>query len=332
MEKKKKFKLFDMNRDGKGVDPGEDTTPNLGFFFKQFGRKFSKIISLNILMIFQVLPLLACLYLYFLGSPTTPTQYFPEYSALFGIQEAASSAVSSVNLGLFSFQFGLHTYNTYIYWVIGGLALFMLVTYGWQKVGSIYVMRGLVRGDSVFIVSDYFYAIKKNFKQGFLLGVIDCIIMFVLSYNLMFFYNTPSTGFSDFIYVMTIALIILYVIFRFYTYLMIVTFHMKLSKVFKNALIFTVLGIKRNLLALLGLVLVTAFAVVLIMLFLPMGLGVTIVLPLIYYLGVCAFIYTYAAYPVIKKYMIDPVAPKEASPDEEIDCEIKENTEPVSEA
>ena len=32
-----------------------------------------------------------------------------------------------------------------------------------------------------------------------------------------------------------------------------------------------------------------------------------LVLPLIYYLGVCAFIYTYAAYPVIKKYMIDPV-------------------------
>ena len=37
------------------------------------------------------------------------------------------------------------------------------------------------------------------------------------------------------------------------------------------------------------------------------GLGIALVLPLIYYLGVCAFIYTYAAYPVIKKYMIDPV-------------------------
>ena len=49
MDKKKKFKLFDMNRDGKGVEVGEDRTPNLKFFFKQFGRKFSKIISLNIL-------------------------------------------------------------------------------------------------------------------------------------------------------------------------------------------------------------------------------------------------------------------------------------------
>jgi len=306
-KEKKKSKLFDMNRDGKGVEPGEDTTPNLKYFFKLFGRKFTKIISLNLIMIVQILPLLISLYLYFFASPTTPTQYFPEYASLFGVQEVASDAISSVNLGLYSFQLGLPTYNTYVYWVILGLAIFMLITYGWQKVGSIYVTRGLVRGDSVFIMSDYFYAIKKNFKQGFVLGLIDCIIMFVLAYDIIYFYNTPGSGFTNFMYVMTIALIILYTIFRFYTYLMIVTFNIKLGKAFKNALIFTVLGLKRNIMALLGLVLVTAFAVILIVIFLPMGLGVMIVLPLIYYLGVCAFIYTYAAYPVIQKYMIDPV-------------------------
>ena len=129
-------------------------------------------------------------------------------------------------------------------------------------------------------------------------------------------------------YVLTIALIVLYIIFRFYTYLMVVTFDMKLSKVFKNALIFLVLGIKRNIMALLGLVLITAFAILLVVLFLPMGLGVTIVLPLIYYLGLCAFIYTYAAYPIIKKYMIDPVAPaKNADEDPDSDTELLEAPE-----
>ena len=88
---------------------------------------------------------------------------------------------------------------------------------------------------------------------------------------------------------------------------MIVTFNMKLSKVFKNALIFTVLGIKRNILALIGLLLATAIAIVPIFFLLPVGVGVALVLPLIYYLGICSFIYTYAAYPVIKKYMIDPI-------------------------
>ena len=99
---KRKFKLFDMNRDGKGVEPGEDTTPNLKFFFKQFGRKFSKIVSLNILMIFQVLPILIALYLYFFASPTTPTQYFPEYAALFGIQETATTATNCNTVSFWS--------------------------------------------------------------------------------------------------------------------------------------------------------------------------------------------------------------------------------------
>ena len=126
-------------------------------------------------------------------------------------------------------------------------------------------------------------------------------------YNMFFFFNTPSSGLTDFIYVMTIALIVIYIIFRFYTYLMLVTFNIKISKMFKNALIFTVLGIKRNILALVGLAIVTAIAVLPMLLFVQVGLGIAIVLPLIYYLGVCAFIYTYAAYPVIKKYMIDPV-------------------------
>ena len=326
LNKKKKFKLFDMNRDGKGVDPGEDTTPNLAFFFKQLWRKLSKIITLNMLMIFQVIPLIACLYLYFIATPTTPTLNFPEYSALFGIQEAASSSISSINLGLFSFQTPLPTYNTYIYWVIGGLLLFEVIAYGWQKVGSIYVMRGLVRGDSVFIWSDFFYAIKKNFKQGFVLGVIDCVAMFALAFDIIYFMASASTGFNNFMYVMTIALIIMYIMFRFYTYLMAVTFDMKIRKIYKNALIFVVLGIKRNIMALLGLAIVTSIAALMIFLFLPMGLGVTLVLPFIYYLGICAFIYTYAAYPVIKKYMIDPVEPvKAVSSDETEEAQSEGN-------
>ena len=308
METKRKLKLFDMNRDGKGVEKDEDTTPNLLFFFKQFGRKFSKIISLNILMMFQVLPILLSVYLYIFATPTTPTQYHPEYASLFGVHEASGNAVSSLNLSIFSFQLELPTYNTYVYWIIGILMGLLVITYGWQKVGSVYVTRGLVRGDSVFIWSDYFYAIKKNLWQGLFLGLIDCLIIGVLAHNFIYYWNSASSTLDDFMYVMTLALIIIYIIFRFYTYLMLVTFNMKLSKIFKNALIFVVLGIKRNLLALVGLVLVSAIAIIPIMFLLPLGLGVAIVLPLIYFLGVCAFIYTYAAYPIIEKYMIAPVS------------------------
>ena len=305
--KKPKFKLFDMNRDGKGVEKGEDTTPNLKFFFKQLWRKLSKIVSLNMLAIFQIIPLIVIAYLYFAASPTTPTQYYPEYSALYGINQAASTATSAINTGVFSFQLGIPTYNTYVYWVIAIILVIYVVTYGWQKVGTVYVTRGLVRGDSVFVFSDYFYAIKKNLKQGFLLGLIDCVIMITLGHNILYFYSSEPTMMNNIMYAMTLAMIVMYIIFRFYIYLMLVTFNMKIGKILKNALIFTILGIKRNIMALIGLVVITAIALGTIIIFLPMGLGVTLVLPLIYYLGICCFIYTFAAYPIIKKYMIDPV-------------------------
>lgn len=304
---KKKIKLLDFyNREGKGVEKDEDTTPNLKYFFKLFGRKFTKLLSVTLIMDIQVLPILASLFLYFFASPTTPTAYYTEYPLIYGIQQLGGNTVNSVHATNMSAQFGLPAYNTYVYWVIGILMLFHVITYGWQKCASTYIMRGLVRGDSVFILSDYFYAIKKNWKQGLILGLIDCTVIGVLCVDFMFFYTSEPTGFTNFMYAMTFALIILYVIFRFYIYMLIVTFNIKISKAIKNALIFTVLGIKRNLMACIGLVLLTAVAVGMILLLLPMGLGVTVILPLLYYLGFSAFIYNYAAYPVIKKYMIDP--------------------------
>ena len=330
MEKKnrfKNFKLFDMNRDGKGVEPGEDRTPGLKFFFKQFARKFSKILSLNMLTVFQILPLAAIVLLYFFAIPRTATHVYSEYPVLFGMNFASSSAVTSANLGIFSYQFGIQEHGTNMYWVLAIIAIIYVLTYGWQKVGTIYVTRGLVRGDSVFVFSDFFYGIKKNFKQGFIFGIIDCLFMFIMGYNFLYF--RPLFGTSvwlSIMFVMTSAIIVLYIIMRFYIYLMLVTFNIKIIKAIKNALIFTALGLKRNIMGCIGLLIMTAIAVVPILLLFP-KFGVVIVLPLIYYLGICSFIYTYAAYPIIQKYMIDPAPPKanESVEDTDTPVEVAEN-------
>jgi len=63
--------------------------------------------------------------------------------------------------------------------------------------------------------------------------------------------------------------------------------------------------------------LTTALAIAPIVLLLPLGLGVALVLPFIYYLGVCGFISTYSAWPIIKKYMIDPVSPNNSESENE---------------
>ena len=309
LKKAKGFRLFDPMRDGPGVEKGEDTTPNLKYFFKLWGRKFWKLITLNLIMLLQIIPLLICLYMYLAG-PKTATAYFPLSLPLLGAQTVQPTSFGSTLQTLFAGLYHIPTYNTYAWWVIGILAAFHVITYGWQKVGSIYILRNLVRGDGVFILSDFFYAIKKNLKQGFVMGLIDCAVIFALIFDYLYFLSAPATGLNNFMYVVIIALFIIWMFMRFYIYLMLVTFDMKTFKILKNALIFTALGIKRNLMAALGILLLTALSAAVIILCVQIGVYAVIILPFIYYLAFVGFMYTYAAWPVVQKYMIDPVQNK----------------------
>ena len=308
--KKKKWKLLDPMRDGKGVEKGGDTRPTLQRFFKLFGRKFWRLISLNLIMLVQIIPLLICLFLYIAG-PKVPTQNSMLYPALLGAQTALPT---TAGMTLFNSAAGLlhqsPIYNSWAHWVMAFLILFQLVTYGWQKVGSTYILRNMVRGDGVFMGSDFFYAIRRNLKQGFLVGLMDCVIIGVLFFDFMFFYSQPSSPLNNFMYVMILALTIIYAVMRFYIYLMLVTFDMKIRKILKNALIFTVLGIRRNLMAFLGMGLLLAISILLIFLLVPLKIYVVILLPFLCLLGFSGFMYTYAAYPVIERYMIAPVTQK----------------------
>lgn len=298
---KKKFRLFNLNRDGKGVYEDEDRTPNLKFFFKLLWRKFSAILQLNLLMLIHIIPIVALVFAFFMGDKT-PTITDTAFPALYGINFIEGTGgtplldVSSINMGIPVFS---PTANIII--ICG--ALVWIVTFGWQCVGSTYVLRGLFRGDPVFVFSDYFYGIKRNFKQGFFMGLIDVLIIGILAVDIAFLANN-----GGFMYYVIIAILFLYMIMRFYTYLMLITFELKITKIIKNALIFTALGIKRNLMAVFGIAVLCAINVFLAIWLVPSGIALPILLPLLYLMATLGFITTYAAYPVIDKYMIAPYA------------------------
>ena len=191
---KKKFKLFDMNRDGKGVYEQEDRKPTLAFFFKLFFRKFSQLLQLNLLMLFMVIPILVVITVYFLGDKT-PTATQMLYAPLYGISTVTDAPAVTGLLDVFSVQMDVPVFSTGMNFLVIGMALFLAVTWGWQNVGAAYVLRGLFRGDAVFVFSDYFYGIKRNFKQAFFLGLIDFVCSAVLIIDFMFFYNL--TGYVD---------------------------------------------------------------------------------------------------------------------------------------
>lgn len=296
-----------MNRDGRGVKKDEDTRPTFINFFKTFLRKFPQLLRLNILMVVQAIPIVVIVCFEIFG-PKSPTTTSVMFAPLFGIAQSSGNAGLSAILDLSSIQMPLVGSPPAITITKICLLIFMAITWGWQNVGAAYVLRGLVKGDPVFVFSDFFYAIKKNFKQGFFLGLIDFAINAILIIDFLFLLETEQTFINNFMYFAIFALLIVWFIMRFYIYNLLITFDIKIFKLIKNAFIFSILGIGRNILAFLGILILTAINVLLIILLIPRGISIPLILPFFYLIATAGYMATYAAYPIIDKYMIAPYA------------------------
>ena len=310
---KKRFSFFRASDRPDAV--AEDTTPTFSYFFKLLGRKFGKLMSLNLMMMVLYLPLLGILTIYLFG-PKAATIDNPVFAPLLGAMLSGETPVSSVFAGIFGDPLNVPAMSTGHVVAMLALLIVTVLTWGWQNVGATYNLRSLVRGDSCFLFSDYFYAIRRNLKQGFIFGILDFAIIALLLFDLYYFSSLAGIFVFGVMYVMMIALFVIYVFMRFYIYHMMITFDLSIRKLLKNALIFSMLGIKRNLAGFLGIALVAALNVAIIVPCLSVGFSVPLVLPLFYFPALAGFIAAYAAFPNIQRYMIDPY---ESSVNEESD-------------
>ena len=315
LNNKRKFKLFNMNRDGKGVYEEEDRKPTLKFFFVLAKRKFTQLLQLNLLMLFMVIPLIVILSLYLWGNKT-PSLTDPLFAPLQGIETVLSSPSLSTLTDLSSIQMELPVLTSWMNILQIVMVAFLALTWGWQNVGATYVLRGLFRGDPVFVFSDYFYAIKRNLKSAFFMGLLDFICSAVLVMDFVYFYTRTGSFQFDVMYLMIFAIALLYLVMRFYLYHLLITFDLSIFKIIKNSLIFAVLGVKRNVMALLGIIVLLIIHAGLIILLLPIGISIPLVLPFVYIMAILGFIVTYAAYPVIDRYMIAPYQKDEPTEEE----------------
>ena len=305
-KKNKLFGFFDYNRDNRPDAVEEDTTPTLGRYFKVLGRRFWKLVTLNLMMLPLIIPVLVCFYLYISMQqmPVSGEVLFPQ---LLGASAVGGTPTTTLLFDLFGAQQNIPVFTTWTYVGMGICIAFLVITFGWQNVGAAYIVRNMVRGEPVFIWSDYFYAIKRNLKQGFFLGLIDAVVLFTLGFDIAYFWGRTGSFTLDFGFFATIALIVIYFLMRFYIYLLLVTFDLSIYKILKNALIFSMLGFKRNFMGVLGIALITGIHVLLIPLLITTPLsGIPIILPFLWYMAAVTFTSAYAAYPVIDKYMIAP--------------------------
>ena len=303
--KKKRFKLFDTQREGKGVTKEEaNLAPGLKKFFILYKRDFFRLLSVNLLIVLGNFPIIFFLLgfsgIFNLNFATHATQAYTVFSGILS-QETLSAPLLALNGILGAPSMGsIFTTTTYVFFGIGALAFF---TFGFVNVGTTYIIRNMIKGDPVFVWSDFWYAIRRNLKQGFFYGMLDLLLILIVPINVMIL-SQGSGFFNGLLFWLNLVIAFLYTMMRCYIYIQMVTFDLSIRKLLKNSLIFAFVGFKRLFIALIG-------CVVLLFLTLMMAysgalLAVAILVPLALLFSNCAYMTTYAAYFKIKEIMIDP--------------------------
>lgn len=305
----KRFRLFDTQRVGKGVSKNETKLkPGLKRFFISYKNHFGKLVSVNIFFILGNFPLIFLIAA--LAGVTQNDAYLPLndiFQNISGIITADGGA-TPYNLTIFAIE-GMqgHTYMptalTYVFYGIGALALF---TFGIVNVGTAYIMRNMVSGEPIFVWHDFWYAVKRNWKQALPFGAIDIILSGLLIYNIYYLFMTTNAFITDMLFWSNIVIFIIYFFMRYYMYVQMVTFKLTVFKMFKNSLRFALLGIKRNFVALIGIILLLVLEVSLLL-----GLGgilvpLAVAAPLAILFSTFGYMKVYASYFKIKDIMIDP--------------------------
>ncbi|MBQ8175305.1 MAG: DUF624 domain-containing protein [Clostridia bacterium] len=308
-KEKKKFKLFDSQREGRGVEKTDVyTKTDLKGFFIKYKLYFTRLLSVNLLMVLGNFPLI---FAAIAMSTLTRVIYFapssPSFPILFGIlgQQREPSAFNLMLMGIEGVQYeaSAMTTTTYVLFALSALVIF---TFGIVNVGTTYILRNMVKGDPVFIFSDFAYAVRRNWKQALPFGILDAILLFLIPFDIVYLLSTPSGIFGGIMLGITVVFALLYFWMRFYIYIQMVTFDLSIKKILKNSLIFALVGFKRNIMATLGIVILVAINLALAIGFYGVLSAAAILFPVVLLFSNGAFMSTYAAYFKIKEIMIDP--------------------------
>lgn len=306
---KKKFKLYDPAKEGKGVSKSASELP-MGFrrFFITFRDNIGKLVSINIIMVlgnFPILFAIAALAGYTQNNINLPISDFFQNLRPLLVGSGNTDPLSLLFYGMEGMQHQTLSPSvlTYIFYGIGVL---FLLTFGVVNVGCAYVLRNLVRGEPLFVLSDFWFAVKKNYKQAIPMGIIDAIVCILLPFNIYSMLLNTTGFFTSLLLWSNICIFIAFFFMRYYIYLQIVTFKLSLFKIIKNAMIFSLLGFKRNIVAfgaiLLGFFLEAIFIFAFNGILLPFALAA----PLILFLAFFSYVKVFAAYAKIDQYMIEP--------------------------
>ncbi|MEE0946403.1 MAG: DUF624 domain-containing protein [Acutalibacteraceae bacterium] len=197
---------------------------------------------------------------------------------------------------------------------------------GLSAVGMTSITRSLSRNKHTFGLSDFFSTIKKNWKQALLIGILNGIITALLILDFDFFISNPAVA-GKYVGVIglgiSIFLIILFTIMKFYIWFMVITFNMKASQIYLNSFKFFIINLKNNVIMLIciGIYWIIVYGLFLLGLITPLIAGILAVITIFVYPLYHYLVVQFGVFGAIRKYIIDPYY--EENPD--ADIELRRN-------
>ena len=268
--------FFNYKKTGSGVDKNAPQKGGIVLFFERFFRHFWKIMEVNLLHFLFMLPAFLAYFAFYNVSGTVPKL------------------------------------------VVTGLCLIVFaMVFGPATTGVFKIMRNLSIAKHSFIIRDFKKGFTESYKKSLAVGIVNIIVAVSVFAAIKVYPQIAETTGSDMIYIMlvlNISLAIAVLMFCFYIYLMIAVTDISMKNIIRNAIVLTVVEIKKNLLTLLFVLLIGGTLGVLTI----FNIFTAVAFPFIP-AAMIIFIICFNCYPVLKKYVIDPYYEKigEKNPDDE---------------
>ncbi|MDO4744299.1 MAG: YesL family protein [Clostridia bacterium] len=297
--------MFGANfeKPGKGVDKPDPNKPRIVLFLELLWRKLWRLLRLNVMYLVICIPtFLITMILVGLLSSRVTDFFMPILAELLGF--------ASADMANPQFAFAAAWFDVIVRAVFAFLFTVFLGM-GPATAGFTYILRNYAREEHVWLLSDFWQQTKANFKQAFIVWIIDLLVFCALVIAFDFYAGT--LGALGFLKYLIFLIGIIYVIMHFYIYQHMVTFKLPLKDLFKNSLIFAVAEAPKNL-ALLAVLVVVHLGLPYMSVMFAWATWVKITLIVAEFLitvAVMGFMVNFFIYPTTEKYI--KLADKDAS-------------------
>ena len=270
------FSFGNYSKPGPGVQKDEPQKSAPIRFFEIYGRKFTKLVQLNLLFFVAFLVAAVLAFLLYL-SPTHFMMTLPSGDSVMTLDIWTLYVVPLPVILLAPFTAGLTT-----------------------------VTRNFVREEHAFVWYDFRQSVQKNWKAFLLNGILFYVVYVILSFALIYYVNAAKE--NPFFYVafwFCFVLALLFLFAQYYVPIMLVSFDLTLRQVYRNAAVFILAGLFRN-------ILITVILIALIILFfgvipvMPLTILLFIVLAAVWAFSFVSYLINFIIYPVVDQYLFQP--------------------------